>query len=68
MSLHREDSSFIRKQSFSSLVSAAQEALPPPVHFESLRLTDEQIKVHKNKKVRAFYKVSTHSVQRLIRY
>lgn len=61
MSLHIEETRSVRKQSMSSLFSAAQEALPPPVHFESLRFSEEQIKLVKNKKVRDFYKVSIGS-------
>jgi hypothetical protein len=40
-----------------SLSAAANEALPPPVHFESHRITDDHLSSLKNKKVREFYEV-----------
>lgn len=41
----------------SSLMIAAQDALPPPVHFESHRISEDELKACKNKKVRKFYEV-----------
>lgn len=41
----------------SSLMAAAQDVLPPPVHFESHRISDDQLKACKNKKVKKFYEV-----------
>lgn len=40
-----------------SIAHVAHDALPPPVHFESLRITDAQLKNCTNKKVRKFYEV-----------
>lgn len=42
----------------SSLFAAAQEALPPPVHFESHRISDDQLKACTNKRVKKFYEVN----------
>ncbi|KAI8090071.1 cation efflux family-domain-containing protein [Gilbertella persicaria] len=38
-----------------SLVAAVNEVLPPPVHFESLRVSDDQLKTYTNKHVKKFY-------------
>lgn len=54
---HDDGSSFKRLQHRGSIVSVVQDALPPPVHFESLRISDAQLKDCKNKKVRKFYEV-----------
>ena len=40
-----------------SLQSLASSAIPPPVHFSSLRFPEEQLKAIKNKRVRQFYEV-----------
>ena len=41
-----------------SLQSIATSAIPPPVHFSSLRIPEEQLQAIKNKRVRQFYEVS----------
>ena len=53
-----DDSNTLRNsRRASSLFAAAQDALPPPVHFESHRISDDQLKACKNKKVKNFYEV-----------
>ena len=49
-----------RFQHRTSLTTAVSETLPPPVHFESLRVSDDQLKTYQNKKVREFYQVRNH--------
>ncbi|CAO3616160.1 unnamed protein product [Mucor hiemalis] len=48
----------------SSLMAAAQNVLPPPVHFESHRISDNQLKACKNKKVKKFYEHQNSMITR----
>lgn len=43
-----------RRKSVASLAASARE---PPVHFQALRVSKDQLKQIKNKKVRDFYEV-----------
>jgi hypothetical protein len=55
---HEEDYSPVRPLSHREfLIAAANDALPPPVHFESLRISEDQLKTCANKRVRKFYEV-----------
>jgi hypothetical protein len=55
---YEEDYSPVRPLSHrESLFAVAHDALPPPVHFESLRISEDQLKTCSNKKVRKFYEV-----------
>ncbi|KAI8968558.1 hypothetical protein BDF20DRAFT_897051 [Mycotypha africana] len=47
-----------------SLVEAANEALPPPVDFESLRVTEERLNTCSNKKIRRFYEQQNLMISR----
>lgn len=62
-----EHSSFLKSQHRGSVVSIVQDALPPPVHFESLRISDAQLKNCKSKKIRNFYEVCEDSCFFLLR-
>ncbi|KAI8882305.1 hypothetical protein K501DRAFT_187127 [Backusella circina FSU 941] len=63
----QEEEVFPRRLSHrDSLVAAANEALPPPVHFESHRITDDHLNSLKNKKVRAFYENQNVMIERFI--
>lgn len=55
LSDHDETLSSRNSRRASSLMAAAQDALPPPVHFESLRISDDQLKACTNTKVKKFY-------------
>lgn len=58
MSTEYDDGSSARKmRRRGSLAAAAQDTLPPPVHFESLRISEDQLKACTNKRVRKFYEV-----------
>jgi hypothetical protein len=52
-----DDNSARKVRRRSSITAAAQDALPPPVHFESLRISEDQLKACTNKGVRKFYEV-----------
>lgn len=59
--IYEEEYSPVRPNSHrESLFAAANDALPPPVHFESLRISEDQLKTCANKKVRKFYEVNYH--------
>lgn len=45
-----------------SLHSLASTAIPPPVHFKSLKVSEEQLRSIKNKSVRKFYEVEIQSL------
>ncbi|CAO3642804.1 unnamed protein product [Cunninghamella blakesleeana] len=45
-----------RKSCQKGIISLAASALPPPVHFNSLRVSDEQLANISNKKIKQFYK------------
>lgn len=47
-----------RKSCQKGIISLAASALPPPVHFNSLRVSDEQLANITNKKIKKFYKVN----------
>ncbi|OBZ91622.1 Metal tolerance protein 3 [Choanephora cucurbitarum] len=53
-----------RFQHRTSLTTAVSETLPPPVHFESLRVSDDQLKTYQNKKVREFYQDQNEMIDR----
>ncbi|KAI8997577.1 cation efflux family-domain-containing protein [Pilobolus umbonatus] len=44
-----EDAKLARRLHRTSLISLANEALPPPVHFESLKVSEERLKTFTNK-------------------
>lgn len=46
-----------RKSCQKGIISLAASALPPPVHFNSLRVSDEQLATISNKKIKRFYQV-----------
>ncbi|KAF1807481.1 cation efflux family-domain-containing protein [Mucor lusitanicus] len=50
----------------SSVFAAAHEALPPPVHFESHRISDDQLKSCSNKRVRKFYEHQNSMISRFV--
>ncbi|ORX46131.1 hypothetical protein DM01DRAFT_1410782 [Hesseltinella vesiculosa] len=49
-----------------ALVSLAAAALPPPVHFKSLRMADDQLHCIKNKHVKKFYKNQNEMIERFL--
>ncbi|KAI8064090.1 cation efflux family-domain-containing protein [Thamnidium elegans] len=49
-----------------SVAHVAHDALPPPVHFESLRITDAQLKSCTSKKVRKFYEHQNSMISRFV--
>ncbi|KAI9472010.1 MAG: cation efflux family-domain-containing protein [Benjaminiella poitrasii] len=49
-----------------SLLVATNDTLPPPVHFESFRIPNEQLKTYTNKKVKDFYKDQNEMISRFI--
>ncbi|KAI7876815.1 cation efflux family-domain-containing protein [Mucor mucedo] len=61
-----EHTSFLKSQHRGSVVSIVQDALPPPVHFESLRISDAQLKNCKSKKIRNFYEHQNNMISRFV--
>ncbi|KAI7860379.1 hypothetical protein BDC45DRAFT_430569 [Circinella umbellata] len=49
-----------------SLQSIATSAIPPPVHFSSLRIPEEQLQAIKNKRVRQFYEHQNEMIDRFM--
>ncbi|KAI8137321.1 cation efflux family-domain-containing protein [Fennellomyces sp. T-0311] len=49
-----------------SLQSVATSAIPPPVHFNSLRIPDEHLRAIKNKRVRQFYQHQNDMIDRFM--
>ncbi|KAI8059488.1 hypothetical protein BC940DRAFT_362143 [Gongronella butleri] len=49
-----------------ALVSLAAAALPPPVHFNSLRLPEEQVNAIRNKQVKKFYEQQNEMIDRFL--
>ncbi|SAM07059.1 hypothetical protein [Absidia glauca] len=55
-----------RKSCQKGLVSLAASAMPPPVHFDSLRQDDEQLMKTTSKAVRRFYKEQNDMIDRFM--
>ncbi|CEG63685.1 hypothetical protein RMATCC62417_00792 [Rhizopus microsporus] len=67
MATSLEDRNLGRKLSHrGSSVIVASEIIPPPVHFESFRISDDQLKTIKNKKIRKFYERQNSMISRFI--
>ncbi|KAI9489396.1 cation efflux family-domain-containing protein [Zychaea mexicana] len=49
-----------------SLRSLASSAIPPPVHFSSLRIPDDHLQAIKNKRVRQFYQHQNDMIERFM--
>ncbi|KAI8377802.1 cation efflux family-domain-containing protein [Radiomyces spectabilis] len=64
--LDTEPSPHMSRRSRRSLVSLASSALPPPVHFDSHRIPDDQLKSLTNKEVRKFYMKQNDMIDRFL--
>ncbi|KAI7898252.1 cation efflux family-domain-containing protein [Cokeromyces recurvatus] len=49
-----------------SLIVATNDTLPPPVHFESFRISEEQLKSCTNNKVKEFYKDQNKMIDKFV--
>ncbi|KAG0179928.1 hypothetical protein DFQ28_001994 [Apophysomyces sp. BC1034] len=49
-----------------SIASIASSTLPPPVHFSALRVSEDDLKCIKNKKIRKFYEGQNEMIDRFL--
>ncbi|CAO3638294.1 unnamed protein product [Cunninghamella echinulata] len=55
-----------RKSCQKGIISLAASALPPPVHFNSLRVSNEQLAAISNKKIKRFYQDQNNMINRFL--
>ncbi|KAG1471233.1 hypothetical protein G6F56_002242 [Rhizopus delemar] len=67
MTVNSDDRGSTRRLSHKgSPVVIANEIIPPPVHFESFRTTDEHLNSIRNKKIRRFYEHQNSMISRFV--